>query len=285
MTEAVTSSDSEIDKSERSQGPKTTPEYLSKNLDQDLSHETSVSVVGNESNFQLGNLISDHIAFTKYIVRTLIHKFNLPIELVDEFTSAGYLGLVEAAARFDFKRQSDFRRYAYLRIRGAVIDNIRSNSDLRGAAYKAAKAAAAITDFQSSEEENRQAKEGERDAVQDLSQAATLASSIFRLVYVGEDGQNQSAVDEVAEKDAPDYRLTKTERTEQLRELMVCLTVSERLVIEQFYFYDRSFTEIANENPGLSKSWVSRLHSKAISKLRVKLRDAKVDIWREKDRR
>jgi DNA-directed RNA polymerase specialized sigma subunit len=53
--------------------------------------------------------------------------------------------------------------------------------------------------------------------------------------------------------------------------LVATLPEKERMIIEQHYFHDRSFVEIANNYAGLSKSWVSRLHDRALSILRAKM--------------
>ncbi|MDC0358933.1 sigma-70 family RNA polymerase sigma factor, partial [Oligoflexia bacterium] len=46
------------------------------------------------------------------------------------------------------------------------------------------------------------------------------------------------------------------------------LPAREKLVIEQYYYCEKSFVEIAADHEGMSKSWVSRLHNKALNRLK-----------------
>src|SRR5437868_836485 len=92
-------------------------------------------------------LIEEYQSYVHQVARKLIHLMNLPFELLDEIVSSGYVGLVEAAERFNASQGVDFRTYAFLRIRGAMIDNIRNTSDLTGKAYKSAKALKAVQEL------------------------------------------------------------------------------------------------------------------------------------------
>jgi RNA polymerase sigma factor (sigma-70 family) len=53
--------------------------------------------------------------------------------------------------------------------------------------------------------------------------------------------------------------------------LIATLPEKERLIVEDYYLKEKSFVEIANENGGMSKSWVSRLHSRALELLKERL--------------
>lgn len=80
---------------------------------------------------QLGRdqLILDHMWLVRHISGKM--AVQLPSEVdTDNLESAGMLGLVEAAERFDPSRGVDFKAYAGLRIRGAIIDELRRNCPL-----------------------------------------------------------------------------------------------------------------------------------------------------------
>jgi RNA polymerase sigma factor for flagellar operon FliA len=49
------------------------------------------------------------------------------------------------------------------------------------------------------------------------------------------------------------------------------LPEKERTIIEQYYFHDRKFSDIATQSAGLSKSWVSRLHDRALATLKERM--------------
>jgi ABC-type nitrate/sulfonate/bicarbonate transport system ATPase subunit len=82
---------------------------------------------------------------------------GLPQRHRDDFISAGLLGLVEAAGRFDAGRGSDFRAFAFLRIRGAVIDHIRASCEISGYAYQVLKALESAQELRTQSLEERRA--------------------------------------------------------------------------------------------------------------------------------
>ena len=67
------------------------------------------------------NLVEEFQEYVHAVVGRLMRAVNLPTHMEDEFVAAGYLGLVEAASRFDRDSGKKFKSYAFLRIRGAVI--------------------------------------------------------------------------------------------------------------------------------------------------------------------
>ena len=63
------------------------------------------------------------------------------------------------------------------------------------------------------------------------------------------------------------------EKREKIRALVATLPEKQRTVIEHMYFQERSLSETAKEVAGLSKSWVSRIHDKALETLREKFEE------------
>lgn len=74
-------------------------------------------------------LILEHLWLVRHLVGKLTARLPPGVD-VDNMESAGLLGLVEAAQRFDVSRGVDFKAFAALRIRGAIIDEARRNSPL-----------------------------------------------------------------------------------------------------------------------------------------------------------
>jgi RNA polymerase sigma factor (sigma-70 family) len=75
--------------------------------------------------------------------------------------------------------------------------------------------------------------------------------------------------------ESPEVLLQEKQSQKKFRDLIATLPEKERLVIEEYYFNDKSLSEIAEENEGLSKSWVSRLHARGIDHLLEKINDSK----------
>ena len=213
-------------------------------------------------------LIEQYHGYVQTIVSRLIRTMGLPAALRDDFISAGMLGLVEAADRFDPARGYEFKSFAFLRIRGAVIDHIRSGCELSGHGYRVFKALEAAHELQAERLERPQPPTagvpGDRTAhaLEYLSKSAT-AFKMSRL--------NAGAVPvEEATSEDPEETLAKKQEIEKIRTLVATLPEKERTIIEQYYFHDRKFTEVAENYAGLSKSWVSRLHDRALTILRDK---------------
>src|SRR4051794_2131254 len=74
-------------------------------------------------------LIVSHLPLVKHVIGRVIGDVPPGVD-VENLESAGVLGLVEAAARFDPSRNANFKTFAYLRIRGAIVDEMRRNSPL-----------------------------------------------------------------------------------------------------------------------------------------------------------
>lgn len=218
-------------------------------------------------------LIAEYQDYVHYVVGYLIHSMGLPAQFFDEFVSAGYLGLVEAAERFDFSAGRPFKNFAFLRIRGAIIDSIRECSELSGKAYRYARALRAAdelrqeltSDLDAPEVNDSTPSQDRLAAVLDFAAKSVMA---FRLT-LAECENTISTTGAYGEN--PEILLDQKENLESYRSLVATLPQKERLVIEEYYFNDKSFAEIADEHAGLSKSWISRLHTRALQRLQQQL--------------
>src|SRR5437764_11345802 len=74
-------------------------------------------------------LILDHLPLVRHAIGRLVGRLPAGVD-AENLESAGVLGLVEAATRFDADRGVKFETFAYLRIRGAVVDELRRSSCL-----------------------------------------------------------------------------------------------------------------------------------------------------------
>jgi RNA polymerase sigma factor for flagellar operon FliA len=83
------------------------------------------------------------------------------------------------------------------------------------------------------------------------------------------DGETAAAHQELQN---PERVLQRKREAKKMRAIVATLPEKERTIIEQYYFHDRKFIEVAEQFSGLSKSWVSRLHDRALDLLREKLR-------------
>lgn len=214
------------------------------------------------------DLIIEYRSYVQLVVTRMIAAMGLPGHLYEEMISSGYLGLVEAAERFIPEEGREFRTFAFLRIRGAIIDGIRESSELRGRAYRLVRAAKAMHEFREEQYHLQKPQEipGEKRLARILDFTATGALA-FRLSFADAE---QELSRTAANGGNPEEKLAYKQNIINIRHLVETLPAKERLIIEEHYFHDKSFTQVVNENEGMSKSWVSRLHSRALELLKIR---------------
>ena len=216
-------------------------------------------------------LIEECRGYARFLVVRMVQMMGLPPRYTDEFVAAAYLGLVEAAERFDHRSDIDFKSYAYLRIRGAVIDSIRHHSELTGSAYKYARALQAMQDFREEGVASRVGASAEPAAelarVLDYAASGALA---FKLSMNDVQGEVEEVPDSCA---SPEENLRSKELRAVFSEILHELPTKERAVMKAFYIEGKSMQEIG-ETGGVassrarSKSWVSRLHTRGLQMVR-----------------
>jgi RNA polymerase sigma factor for flagellar operon FliA len=212
------------------------------------------------------SLVVQYRPYVEKVVGHLMRSFHLPVDRRDEFIAAGYLGLVEAASRFDFRVGKPFKSYAFLRIRGAVIDGIRTSTDLGGRAYRRARAIQAAHDLreQMASEPDSPQRTAQSERLARILDFAAKATLTFRL------SMHDIEVEVAERSDSPrdPAEIFETaEVSKKMRGFVATLPKKERNVITDYYFRGMSFSEIAERYGGYSKSWVSRVHRHALDLL------------------
>jgi RNA polymerase sigma factor for flagellar operon FliA len=193
---------------------------------------------------------------------------------LDDLRSAGREGLVNAARSFDPALGVPFRRWANLRIRGAMIDAIRSHGGIPRRVYQRLKAIEAGDRLSEglAEEEKPSATAAEADQ----SLTGYLAG-IATAMAVGLLSQSSGPEPE----DVRDATLTAEEQLAQhqlltlVRDAVERQPDAEKHLLKRHYFDGLTFDEAAKEL-GLSKSWASRLHARAIEGLTREMKRQRV---------
>lgn len=206
------------------------------------------------------------------IARGLSRQFKVPKSCHEDMIASGYLALVETTGKYDPKRQDSFKHYLCLRIRGAMIDSLRRSHVLSGRANRFIKAWSAIQLLREEDLIEESAfYHNKRDPLDNLARMLQFVANgavAFRLSI--DEARNE--LDDIADSEKlADEKLCQAEDIGLLQSLVNKLPEKERIIIQQHYFEDKSFIEIAKENTGMTKSWVSRLHTRALSQLRESL--------------
>ena len=226
-------------------------------------------------------LILTYAPLVKYVAGRL--GSGLPAHVDEEdLVSYGLLGLIGAIERYDPDRDVKFETYAITRIKGAIIDELRSLDwvprSVRARAREIERAIAALeaklhrppTDGEIARQVGITVEELD-DSLTDISRSSIAA--LDELWTVGGAGGDQVAlIDTIedAEAPAPDSALAATELKEALGEAITRLPEREKLVVTLYYYEELTLREIG-EVLGVTESRVSQLHTKAILRLKARL--------------
>jgi len=204
------------------------------------------------------------------LVGSIAQKVSRQLDLrgdSDDLMAAGYQGLLEARTRYDASRGVKFNTFAYYRVRGAMVDWVRRQGFHSRRAWERMRAAEAADLVGESIVDERAADPGARGdrkrTAAALDAALGKVSAAFVMAAVGQDREQTD--------ETPESELLGGEQAERVREAVERLPDRERALIMGYYFEDRRFDEVAEEL-GISKSWASRLHAKALSLLGKQLR-------------
>lgn len=213
-------------------------------------------------------LIISHLPLVKHVLGRLIGELPPGVD-VENLESAGVLGLVEAAAKFDPTRNAQFKTFAYLRIRGAIVDELRRNSPLpQQVLGRIAAVRRACRDLPHpiTVEAIAEATGFTLDEVAD-----TLAAEKFTRTTSWEQSADPGGLEPVRTVPPPDEEAERWEAVQQLSEAIESLPPKERTAVTLYYREDLRLKEIS-EIMHLSPSRISRLLSKALFELGELLR-------------
>jgi len=221
-------------------------------------------------------LILHYAPIVKYVAGRMRVHIGQHVEY-DDLTGYGIFGLIDAIDKFDYKKGVKFETYASLRIRGAIIDHIRKLDWVPRTLRKDNKQLEQATK-KLEEELGREPTEEELAAKLGLSVDETSElirkSSVSSLVSLDDflDQNYEASFNALVsnKQDSPEEQTEMRERKEMLAEAISKLSDKERLVVTLYYFEDLTLKEIS-KTMEVSESRVSQIHTKAISKLQVKL--------------
>jgi RNA polymerase sigma factor FliA len=201
-----------------------------------------------------------------------------------DLVSYGMFGLIDALEKFDLGREIKFETYAIPRIRGAIIDELRSLDWVpRSVRFKAREVEKAHAQLESRLKRAPSDAEiaehlgvglGElHDIVTQISFVSVMA--LDELVSAGSDrGETVSLLDTLADIRAtdPTAGVEGSETRQMLASAIDSLTEREKVVITLYYFEGLTLAEIG-EVLGVTESRVCQIHTKAVGQLRGSLRD------------
>lgn len=220
-------------------------------------------------------ILLEHLPIVRYVARRVHERLPQHVEMED-LISAGMVGLLDAFNKFDAAKNVQFRSYAQIRIRGAILDSLRmldwSPRDLRRKGRAIEETIRLLTArLGRAPMENEVAAEM-NFSLQEYQQLLTdlkgLEIGSLHVEHVEGSGEDELAYVPAPAEDDPLFHCLRGEMQERLAEAITALPERERLVLTLYYHEEMTMKEI-----GLTldvvESRVSQIHSSAVLHLRA----------------
>lgn len=221
-------------------------------------------------------LVKEHAVLVKRIAHHLLGRLPDYVQ-VDDLIQAGMVGLLEAAQRYEGSKGASFSTYAGIRIRGAMLDDIRRGDWAPRSVHRnARKIMDAIQQIESAKGRDAEDSEVAEYLGMEQEQYHQILSDTTscRLFSFEELIENQGEPDLLEPSDEPNplHKVERSKFQKVLAESIKELPEREQLVLSLYYDEELNLKEIgAVLNIGESR--VSQLHSQAALRLRKKLQN------------
>ena len=224
-------------------------------------------------------MMVEHLPIVRFLARRIHERLPQHVDMED-LVSAGVLGLMDALTKFDPEKKVQFRSYAQFRIRGAILDSLRtldwSPRDLRRKGRAVEEAIRSLT-----ARHGRPATDVEVAAEMHLPLASYqqllgelkgLEIGTLHMERSEDSGEEELAYIPDRPEDDPLFRCLRGEMRQRLADAITDLPERERLVMTLYYYEEMTMKEIGL-TLGVVESRVSQIHASAVLHLRVLLAD------------
>jgi RNA polymerase sigma factor FliA len=224
-------------------------------------------------------LLLEHLPVVRFLARRIHERLPQHVD-IEDLVSAGVVGLMDAFAKFDPDKKVQFRSYAQFRIRGAILDSLRtldwSPRELRRKGRAVEEAIHTVT-----ARLGRPAGEGEiaeelgvklEEYQQLLGDLKGLEIGTLHMERNEDSGEEELAYVPGRPDEDPLFRCLRGELEERLTDAIAHLPERERLVMTLYYFEEMTMREIGLAL-GVVESRISQVHAAAVLRLRATLRD------------
>lgn len=225
---------------------------------------------------QRDKLIIEYAPLVKLVAGRMSMYLGYNVEY-DDLCGYGVFGLIDAIDKFDYGKNVKFETYASLRIRGAILDQIRKMDWIpRSLRQKQKKIDAAMSKIEC--EKGRIASDEELAAELGISisefsnwqEQAQIANIISLDEYTESGSDIRMDQNGTARFEQPETAVEKEELKQKIAEAIDTLTEKERSVVLLYYYEDMTLKEISQVLE-VSESRVSQLHTKSMQKLKDRL--------------
>lgn len=225
-------------------------------------------------------IILEYAPLVKLVAGRLSMYLGYNVEY-DDLVSYGIFGLIDAIDKYDYAKEVKFETYASLRIRGAILDQIRKMDWIpRTIRQKQKRIDAVCKDIEtrlgrSATDEEIASELGISDDEYLEWQSQMKITNVVSLNEYMEQGAEVPAEGNqftTSRFDSPEENIEKEELKKVLEESLEQLTEKEKKVILLYYYEDLTLKEISNVLE-VSESRISQLHTRALQKMKSKMGD------------
>lgn len=227
-------------------------------------------------------LLQEYLPLVKNVAGRMAMGFPRSVELND-LVNTGVIGLIEALTNFDPARGVKFETYAVPRIRGAILDELRSLDwvprSTRAKSRAIEKSTSQLENRLGRPPSQRELAKSLKISTQELFSAmddvsSTTMLSLDELIYKEEDNRQVPRVETLQDLSTQSALgdMEKEELKAYLIQAISHLSEQERLVVALYYYEELTLKEIG-EVMQISESRVSQIHTKAVLKLRGMIKE------------
>lgn len=225
-------------------------------------------------------LILEYAPLVKVVAGRLSMYLGYNVEYED-LVSYGIFGLIDAIDKFDYMKEVKFETYASLRIRGAILDQIRKMDWIpRTIRQRQKKIDSVIREIEqatghtASDEDIAKALGISDDEYLDWQSQMKITGLVSLNEYMeqGSDVSQDYGRHDAPRFESPEESVEKEELTKILGEALDLLTDKEKKVITLYYYEELTLKEISNILE-VSESRISQLHTRALQKMKTKMGD------------
>ncbi|MGM0767150.1 MAG: RNA polymerase sigma factor FliA [Pseudomonadota bacterium] len=233
----------------------------------------NLGIYQNAGERNASRLVEEHAPLVKKIALHLMARLPASVQL-DDLMQAGMIGLLEAAQRYSSAKGATFETYAGIRIRGAMVDEIRKGDWVPRSVHRNARrisqAIKAVEDRCGREAQDQEVAAELGISLDEYHSSLSDANSgrLFSLDELNESGD--LPIEEAEASDNPLDGITSDAFRRSLAEAIGELPEREKLVLSLYYQEELNLKEIGAVL-GVSESRVSQIHSQAALRLKGRL--------------
>lgn len=221
-------------------------------------------------------LILEYAPLVKVVAGRLSVYLGYNVEY-DDLVGYGIFGLIDAIDKFDSKKAVKFETYASLRIRGAILDQIRKMDWIpRTIRQKQKRIDVAMKEVESETGRNATDEEIAKsigisdDELMDWQSQMKITNVVSLNEYMEQGVEIPNGATASRQFAAPEDVMEQEELKSKLMEALELLTEKEKKVVLLYYYEELTLKEISHVME-ISESRVSQLHTKSLQKMKLKL--------------